>query len=670
MNAIPRESSPHMNKSATGPDRTQTLHVHHDVDGLGEALSRDYAGEHHVPIGDGRHLKLRVSGAVSHHEGAVPVFFAAGRESSSGATRFWGSAIGRRVAHGFVEIADPSLEFADSLKMGWYAGMEGTRAGDIILTVLDTMARVWGRELVLIGGADGAFAALSYASRMRTAGSAFVWNPPTDLGSYNRQLVDAYLRLAHPTTFEAEVPPAQWQDRRRVQFRRAGIMENLNDPRLHRPGRIDRLLYLQNQSDWRTVAHCAPYVAAHGILHLGTGSYMIDPQHCVQVCDWGAGHAPLEPDALAESLRSFLANEETPLEIGRRLALDTCRSRENLVKAPRDLRHLRDSIAPLVHAEYATLSGSVEVSMGGDVKAGYGGLRFGVQQLAAGKSEQLAWYSDATSIPVEPRRVRHDGELKLIVRDGMNNTLAVLPVERKDPNLSELKAFIYGSCVTRDAFNLSGMPEVADYVARSPLLSAMGEKPDMGDVDGSPQQLSSAFQRRMVERDLNKSLPTLLEETPHHLMIVDLIDERLAVHVDDTGAYTRSNEAKEAGLHKDSGTEFTPLSHGFMPLWDDAVAKFAELVQPERVILNKIYWAETDNHGERLEPQYPVRAHNEALRAMYAAFEARIPCHVISYPVEILVADREHRWNLTPFHYVSGVYQHFRDELVRLVSDL
>src|SRR5690554_1693234 len=95
--------------------------------------------------------------------------------------------------------------------------------------------------------------------------------------------------------------------------------------------------------------------------------------------------------------------------------------------------------------------------------------------------------------------------------------------------------FIYGSCVSRDIFNLDkvGYFNIVDYYARH-SIGSMASKPYR--TDCSLAEISSDFRRRMDLRDFDKSvLQSEYAFANSDIILMDLIDERFDLVVVPSG---------------------------------------------------------------------------------------------------------------------------------------
>lgn len=231
-----------------------------------------------------------------------------------------------------------------------------------------------------------------------------------------------------------------------------------------------------------------------------------------------------------------------------------------------------------------------------------------------------------------------------------------------------MKVAILGSCVSRDAFghheDLLGRP--VRYFARSALASAMCPTPFRG-VDTSG--IASPFQRTIVGLDLDKAFQPWLAEGDFDLLVVDSIEERFALLVDEAGAVaTRSSEFVAAG-HDTSGCRtVAPHTDEAWAMWEDAWVRFIAAVDAvgarDRVRVNRVRWATTfDGPGAEFTSYHsPQRIHrtNRFLRRIYQRMELDLsPLQFFRYGDDELRAATEHQWGPAPFHYTPAFYRRF-----------
>lgn len=226
------------------------------------------------------------------------------------------------------------------------------------------------------------------------------------------------------------------------------------------------------------------------------------------------------------------------------------------------------------------------------------------------------------------------------------------------------KIFIYGSCVSRDAYEqFKDRHRLLAYAARQSLVSAMAAPTDLL----SGVALGSSFQNRMLEGDLGSNLlPTLR----HHansidLLLMDLTDERLGVHkLPDNSFITHSSELvaskRLAQLSPVPGViqVGTERHWGF---WSRAADRFANRLDAlgikGRALVINTPWAETSFEGVPV-PAYrgvPTSQMNEHLNKM-AGHLRSLGLNVVDMPASLAVSTSKHKWGIDPFHYGEPAY--------------
>lgn len=653
---------------------------HADIEEFRESLRADPSEALHTVGPEHDDLDILLAGNVGADERGVPVFFngAIPARGNKKGPFFSGGRVGPRVATGYVCISDPAVDRDERVSLGWYTGREDTSTPQLIVAVLDALAEVLERELVLVGGSGGGFAILHYAGRTSRPCSAFVWNPQTDILGYNRTFVDAYLEASFPSTYTPGTAPQDWRSVRANQFAEAHVAHSVVPPAEDGTPSPRRLLYLQNATDWHLVSHAAPFIQALKFRAVGTGSYILDEDRCVQVASWGEGHAPPDGEFLAPYLSQFLDGDRAAVDIGRALALDGRCDPHATTTAPMDLRAEAARIVGGITAKWAADASTVSISSA-VIPAGYGGLRFGLVQIHNGVRQQVAWFVQDPVLAVDAGKLWPIGELLVAVRDGFNHHLGFAHVNSEGPQADDAApvsqverpapsqrgsatTFIYGSCVTRDAMTFLDSPVIAAYVARTPVISAMGDSPCRLPDGMEITRVESAFQRRMLTWDAEKALPGMLRTVPHDVVVIDFIDERLATVRVNGGVLAVSTEAVRAGLDPAGLTRLKMTDDRFFDEWVRAIAPLLEQLRDHRVILNRVFWARCDDTGDDLRDRFAVDEHNEVLRGMYDHVAQSLVCEAIDYPSELLVADRNHKWGLSPFHFTEDFYRHFCSE--------
>lgn len=237
------------------------------------------------------------------------------------------------------------------------------------------------------------------------------------------------------------------------------------------------------------------------------------------------------------------------------------------------------------------------------------------------------------------------------------------------PSLQRPKVFILGSCVSRDGLvTAQDAFELTQYIARTSLAS-FGAK---SVSDKVPYELMRAmpspFQQRMLLNDLEKGTAGHLHDDQHDLLLLDFVDERFMLVMADSTFYSLSGELEKAGFDRESRTLLAPGSDEFMALWIQGLDRLIASVDCNRVVLNRVYWAEQMPDGSVVSSLGWIRRNNDLLKRLYEAVDVRWRPHCIEYPEKLLCADPDHRWGVAPYHYTAGLYQYMTAELQRIAN--
>lgn len=250
-----------------------------------------------------RRILVALSGAFAERKGKMAPFF-----SELG--------IAKSLGLPLIAIADPSLALDGELSLGWYAGNESLVDLPLLLAdILDSYAKRYGVELLVIGGSGGGFAALQLGALLQSPTQLVVWNPQTSIAEYSRTHVVQYLRSAFPH-LQVELEEQNLYQA----LQSAGIRHDLKDyPLRHNV----RTLYLQNQTDWHIEKHAGPYLAAGDYLRAGRGCWQEREARCVlSVGLWGDGHQAVPKELLLNVLRQ-LSEGVSQLEVAQGMERDS-----------------------------------------------------------------------------------------------------------------------------------------------------------------------------------------------------------------------------------------------------------------------------------------------------------------------------------------------------------
>ncbi len=241
------------------------------------------------------------------------------------------------------------------------------------------------------------------------------------------------------------------------------------------------------------------------------------------------------------------------------------------------------------------------------------------------------------------------------------------------------KVAIIGSCITRDLWPILGeAPADLLYVSRTSLPSLFS--PPLGDVAiaGTPPEPLKRHQHNALAADLTKTaLDALIAHAPSHI-IFDFIDERFDLLAANGALATRSWELEASGYLAqpvfETARDVPRLSGGCDQLWAAAADELAALLAQTplgraTLILHEAQWAGSylDADGTRadFDPEIEILPgrvahaadHNALLDRYQRGLTARLPgLATVSAPPDLRMASVDHRWGLSPFHYVDGYY--------------
>jgi hypothetical protein len=239
---------------------------------------------------------------------------------------------------------------------------------------------------------------------------------------------------------------------------------------------------------------------------------------------------------------------------------------------------------------------------------------------------------------------------------------------------------IFGSCVTRDAFEIGG-PTAADhrivvYLARTTINSCLAAPVPVKSLFASERR--EKFEERCVVHDIFKLHFDLLREKLFDYLLLDLIDERHSIIAVD-GSYLCYSVpflrmAEEFKLDIAKFERRAPRDPRVIEATLANIPRFLErlrgIVDPKRIILHEALWATSFIDADGVLRPFSNKAEislvNDILTAYYARIKSEGGLVSISLSQDVCVADEKHRWTLEPFHYADIYYRTFLAELDRL----
>ena len=213
-----------------------------------------------------------------------------------------------------------------------------------------------------------------------------------------------------------------------------------------------------------------------------------------------------------------------------------------------------------------------------------------------------------------------------------------------------------------------------DYVARQSWCS-IGNPVNSGALESV--HLESPFQNRSFQGDLRGDavdrIAAGLSRNPNAHLLIDLTDERGGVYVGPDGAVvTRNLDVVGSGVYGNLPEGWEQLPFGFLGyslLFGEAASKLKDdLVRLgvwERTTIIGNLWAHQDAEGQQVYASArDAEAMNPLLSECYDFLEDQ-GWQVVRMEDVTPIADVNHKWGPSPFHYDQSYYQ----EMARRVGE-
>lgn len=225
-----------------------------------------------------------------------------------------------------------------------------------------------------------------------------------------------------------------------------------------------------------------------------------------------------------------------------------------------------------------------------------------------------------------------------------------------------MRAAIFGSCVTRDAFRVTGRcAEVATYVARQTIRSAVTPSDYAVEALLSGINSEGFDERAMISASRKQSFSTIAASQADYV-IVDLIDERFSTRTNGVSVMTLSTafptEACRGWEH------WRPLEERSVQETLGAIPKFAieirEAAVGRPIIIHRGFWAQGHDQTDEM---------NAILTQYYDLLSDELGCESTVVPASLRVSDPDHKWGPAPYHYVLGYYDHVVQQIDRMMAE-
>lgn len=278
---------------------------------------------------------------------------------------------------------------------------------------------------------------------------------------------------------------------------------------------------------------------------------------------------------------------------------------------------------------------------------------------------------------------------------------------------------IFGSCVSRDTCEYWTECDPRVYVARQSSICRLNP---MRDDAPEGSALESEFQRKSYLSDTRAEAAKCLMRAKLNLILIDLVDERRGVWVDQEGRFlTNSIEAFKLGIDEiarqknyrfiefGSDEHFDLWKSGFALNMADLKAMevptvlmdvaWADTFDDERwssrnrrkagrvartikrnwanartgIVAGRAIWSVTNDLFDSTMPDVDAR-HQRVAEAndsftRYFEFASTLTDFVIRRGPEDVRSARDHKWGVAPYHYDAQTYESLVDELRRIVGD-
>lgn len=252
---------------------------------------------------------------------------------------------------------------------------------------------------------------------------------------------------------------------------------------------------------------------------------------------------------------------------------------------------------------------------------------------------------------------------------------------------------IWGCCIARDIFSITNDTEfdVDKYITFSSPVSCTRKKLNfLENLDCSTFDLPPSV-KRSVEFDLKKNGIEYLNQSDAEWMLIDIADARLnlveaiiknePILIGTKSAYWSKAE-KNVLSHIKTFDPFSKLNYIFpWALKDEelhaAIVKFANMIKAKysqnKIIFNQVrmipYYVSESGNLKTYNKYILIDERNKIIDKCTRWILEEIPeCHVIEMPNEVM-GKYNHKWGLSPLHYVDEYYYYALEAVKIIVSE-
>lgn len=183
-------------------------------------------------------------------------------------------------------------------------------------------------------------------------------------------------------------------------------------------------------------------------------------------------------------------------------------------------------------------------------------------------------------------------------------------------------------------------------------------------------KLTSAFQKRMVLADLNKSSWKTIADGFSDYIMIDFVDERYQIGKFSGSYFTLSDEFRESQCIKEyevmdrvkNKEEYFIEEISLSVYLEEFVQRIKSIFEEKRIILHKAklvdYYITKQGEIKKFSDDYCEynKNINSLLDYMYSYVESKLENCICLECIEEYFADEKHKWGLDSMHYEKKYY--------------
>lgn len=178
-------------------------------------------------------------------------------------------------------------------------------------------------------------------------------------------------------------------------------------------------------------------------------------------------------------------------------------------------------------------------------------------------------------------------------------------------------------------------------------------------------KITSPFQKKMVDRDLQKIFFKDIHLLDFDILLIDFIDDRLNLILTDDGyGVTDSPEFKKSEInlnnlpHRILSCNHDLYKHHWQQGWKQFLHTLESIKKVKSLLINTVFYSNKDDRGEKLPHQNHINLSNSYLSWAYEQVSADLPkTQFLQYEDIEFISKSDHQWGKAPFHYTSSVEQ-------------